>query len=245
MREVREGFLRDSGVGDGSPDLTLVELFAGIGGFSAGFEKAGARTVAAVEIDRQARGVLAKRFPDAVLFEDVTKVGGDDFRAAGFVSERGIVTAGWPCQDLSIAGRGEGLSGSRSGLFWHVVRILGELRPRWFVLENVPNLLSINGGRDMGAVIGALAEFGIPFAYRVLDASSFGVPQRRRRVFFVGHFGAEWGAPVEVLFEPESVQRDSAQGAETEQEVTGGFGGGTGISSGERERESNSRDSLY
>lgn len=202
-------------------DLTLVELFAGIGGFSCGFQRAGVRTVAAVEIDAQCRLVLSQRFPEAALFDDVTEVSGDDFRAVGFVPSRGILTAGWPCQDLSVAGNRQGINASRSGLFWHVVRLLADLQPRWFVLENVPNLLSINRGRDMGAVIGALAEFGIPFSYRVLDASRFGVPQRRRRVFFVGHFGESWDAPVEVLLEPESVYGDFTQGDEAEPQDTG------------------------
>lgn len=197
-------------------DLTLVELFAGIGGFSCGFERAGVKTVAAVEIDHKAREVFARNFPDAALFDDVTKVGGDDLRAVGFVPERGIITGGWPCQDISIAGRGAGLAGERSGLFSEVVRLLGELQPRWFVLENVPRLLTINGGRDMGAVIGALAECGYGVAWRVLDASSFGIPQRRRRVFFVGHLGGTGHSSAEVLFEPESLRRDIAEGRETE-----------------------------
>ena len=186
-------------------DLTLVELFAGIGGFSCGFERAGVRTVAAVEIDPAARSVLAKNYPNVALFDDVTKVGGDDLRAVGFVPERGIITAGWPCQDISVARRGEGLNGERSGLFSEVVRILAELQPKWFVLENVPRLLSVNGSRDMGTVIGALAECGYGLAWRVFDAQYFGVAQRRRRIFFVGHLGDTGTASAEVLFEPEGM----------------------------------------
>lgn len=202
-------------------DLTLVELFAGIGGFSCGFGRAGVTTVAAVEIDPAARHVLSKNFPDAALFDDVTKVGGDDLRAVGFVPERGIITAGWPCQDISVAGRGAGLAGERSGLFSEIVRLLVDLQPRWFVLENVPRLLTINGGRDMGTVVGALAECGYGVAWRVLDASGFGVPQRRRRVFFVGHFGGTGHSSAEVLFESESVSGDFASGGESGPKVTG------------------------
>lgn len=196
-------------------DLTLVELFAGIGGFSCGFDRAGVRTVAAVEIDPAARSVFSAHFPGAVLFDDVREVGGDDLRATGFVPERGVITAGWPCQDISRAGRESGLAGERSGLFYEVVRLLEELSPRWFVLENVPRLLSINGGRDMGAVVGALADCGYGFAYRVLDASGFGVPQKRRRVFFVGLLGDTGQRCGEILFDSSSVRGTSSENRET------------------------------
>jgi DNA (cytosine-5)-methyltransferase 1 len=202
-------------------DLTLVELFAGIGGFSCGFERAGVRTVAAVEIDPVARSVLAKNYPAVALFDDVTKVGGDELRAVGFVPGRGIITAGWPCQDISIAGRGAGLAGDRSGLFDEVVRLINDLQPAWFVLENVPRLLSINEGRDMGTVVGNLAECGYSFAWRVLDSSGFGVPQQRRRIFFVGHLGADNGFAAEVLFESESGGGDHCASQASKKTVAG------------------------
>lgn len=193
-------------------DLTLVELFAGIGGFSCGFERAGVRTVAAVEIDPAARKVFSTHFPNSALFDDVREVSGDDLRATGFVSERGIITAGWPCQDISVAGRGPGLSGGRSGLFSEIVRLLQELQPLWFVLENVPRILSVNTGRDMGAVVGSLAECGYGLAWRIFDARHFGIPQRRRRIFIVGRLG-DTGAEIsaQVLFESESLCIHSPQ----------------------------------
>lgn len=187
-------------------DLTLVELFAGIGGFSCGFHRAGVRTVAAVEIDPAARSMFGRHFPNTALFDDVREVSGDDLRAVGFVPERGIITAGWPCQDISRAGRESGLTGERSGLFFQVVRLLGELHPQWVVLENVPRLLTINGGRDMGSVVGALGDCGYGIAYRVLDASGFGVAQKRRRVFFVGLLGDTGQRCGEVLLDSESVR---------------------------------------
>lgn len=212
-------------------DLTVVSLFDGIGGFPLAFERAGARTVATVEIDKAAAAVSARHFPDAHQFDDVTKVTGDDLRAVGFVPERGIITAGWPCQDLSVAGRRAGLAGSRSGLWWEVVRLLEETHSRWFVGENVPGLLSSNGGRDMAAVVGALGELGYGFAYRVLDAQWFGVPQRRRRVFFVGHLGVPFTKAAEVLFECESGAGDSAQGSQTRPGVACAATAGVGIPS--------------
>jgi DNA (cytosine-5)-methyltransferase 1 len=212
-------------------DLTVVSLFDGIGGFPLAFERAGATTVATVEIDKAAAAISARHFPHAHQFDDVTKVTGDDLRAVGFVPERGLITAGWPCQDLSVAGRRAGLGGARSGLWWEVVRLLDELHPKWFVGENVPGLLSSNGGRDMGAVVGALGDLGYGFAYRVLDAQHHGVPQRRRRVFFVGHFGEPWSASAEILFELESSSGDSASGSETGAGVTAGVAAGAGIAS--------------
>jgi DNA (cytosine-5)-methyltransferase 1 len=214
-----------------TPPLTLVSLFDGIGGFPLAFQRAGVVTVATVEIDIAAAAVSAKHFPNATRFDDVTKVTGDDLRSVGFVPERGIVTAGWPCQDLSIAGRRAGLEGKRSGLWWEVVRILDECNPLWFVGENVPGLLSSNGGKDMGAVIGALGELGYGIAYRILDAQFFGVPQRRRRVFFVGHFGEPWFASAEILFELESSFGDSAAGSEAGAHVTASVAGRSGIAS--------------
>jgi DNA (cytosine-5)-methyltransferase 1 len=112
-----------------------------------------------------------------------------------------VLVGGFPCQDLSVAGKRAGLSGKRSVLFWEFVRVARELRPTWLVIENVPGLLSSNGGRDMGAVIGGLEDAGYCCAWRVLDSQWFGVAQRRRRVFIVGHADARCAGAV--LFEPE------------------------------------------
>lgn len=110
-----------------------------------------------------------------------------------------LSSAGFPCQDVSVAGRGAGLAGERSGLYFEALRVAQELRAEWLVIENVPGLMSSNGGRDMGTVLGTLADSGYGVAYRVLDAQYFGVPQRRRRVFFVGRLGDDGSAPAEVL----------------------------------------------
>lgn len=189
-------------------DLTAVSLFAGVGGIDLALERAGITVTAAVEIDNAARGVLANRFSNTTLFTDVTEVTGDQLRATGFVPERGILTFGWPCQGNSIAGTRGGMADPRSGLWRHVVRLLDELHPRWFLGENVPGLLSVNNGDDIAIVRRDLAQLGYGWAERILDAQHFGVPQRRRRIFFVGHLG-DVRRPVEVLLEPEGGRGDS------------------------------------
>ena len=179
--------------------LTGVSLFAGVGGFDLAMERNGVDVVANVEIDKQCQKVLAKHFPKAKQFSDITDVKGSDLIAAGFEPRNGIITGGFPCQDLSVAGKRAGLGGSRSGLFWEICRLLDETRAQNFILENVPGLLNSNGGADMAVVLEALVERGYRVAYRVLDAQHFGVPQRRRRVFIVGCLGDRGAAPEEIL----------------------------------------------
>lgn len=191
--------------------LTGVSLFAGIGGFDLAMQRAGIEAKAAVEIDAKCRQVLGRRFPESSLFGDVQEVTGADLRASGFAGASGVITGGFPCQDLSVAGRRAGLAGARSGLFWEIVRLLEETQSKWFVLENVPGLLNSQRGRDMGIVVGTLAELGYGVGWRVLDAQHFGVPQRRRRVFIVGCLGDPSGG-AEVLFEREGSRRDLEAG---------------------------------
>jgi DNA (cytosine-5)-methyltransferase 1 len=184
-------------------NLTAVSLFAGVGGFDLAMQRNGIKVTAAVEIDKKASEVLAKRFPETKLFNDVKEVTGEQLRATGFIPERGIITGGFPCQDLSIAGLRKGLAGERSGLFHEIIRLTDELRPQMLILENVPGLLSSQSGKDMGIVITALAERGYGVSWRVLDSQNFGVPQRRRRIFIVASL-ENHRQPVEVLFERES-----------------------------------------
>jgi DNA (cytosine-5)-methyltransferase 1 len=187
-------------------------LFSGIGGLDLGLERAGMTVRWQCEIDEAAQSVLRRHWPDAVLYDDVTTLGGD-------VERVGLISGGFPCQDLSVAGRRAGLAGSRSGLFYEFMRVVDELSPRWVLIENVPGLLSSNGGRDMGAVLGTLGELGYGWAYRVLDAQYFGVAQRRRRVFIVGCLGDSARA-AQVLFEPESLPGDPPPRREAGTRVT-------------------------
>jgi DNA (cytosine-5)-methyltransferase 1 len=179
--------------------MKAVSLFAGVGGFDLALERAGVTVVASCEIDKYAQKVLAQHFPNSTIINDVKDVTGDQLKQLGFDGSDGIIVGGFPCQDLSVAGKRAGLAGSRSGLFWEICRILDETKAKWFVLENVPGLLSSNDGRDMGTVIQALVERGYGVSYRILDAQYFGVAQRRRRVFIVGCLGDDGRASAEVL----------------------------------------------
>ena len=186
-------------IGGEMKQLTAVSLFAGVGGFDLALERSGVKVVASVEIDTKASAVLAKQFPNSKLFNDVKGVTGEQLIAAGFDPRNGIITGGFPCQDLSMAGKRAGLGGARSGLFWEICRLLTETKAQYFILENVPGLLSSNKGKDMAAVLEALVERRYRVAYRVLDAQYFGVPQRRRRVFIVGCLGNSGGSPEQIL----------------------------------------------
>jgi DNA (cytosine-5)-methyltransferase 1 len=207
--------------------LTAVSLFAGVGGIDLALTRAGVEVVAAVEIDNAARGVIADRLPHTTLLTDVTKVTADDLFRAGFVPDRGVIAAGWPCQGNSVAGARGGMADPRSGLWRHVVRLLAETRARWFLGENVPGLLSVNSGDDIAVVRGDLAQLGYWWAERLLDAQHFGVPQRRRRIFFVGHLGGSGAEPVQVLLEPEGGGRDHPPSAEARPRVAATLTGGS------------------
>jgi DNA (cytosine-5)-methyltransferase 1 len=200
--------------------MTGVSLFAGVGGFDLAMERNGVEVVANVEIDKACQSVLAKHFPNAKQFSDITEVKGSDLIGAGFEPSRGIITGGFPCQDLSVAGKRAGLVGERSGLFWEIARLIEETKTEWFILENVPGLLTSNKGKDFGVVIGTMADIGYSSAWRVLDAQHFGVPQRRRRVFIVGRRTGNELSAAEVLFKSEGLRRNTTQNNTKREDIT-------------------------
>ena len=219
-------------IGMGSGELVnFLSLFTGVGGFDLGFQRAGMECVGMCEIEPHAQSVLKRRFPGVPLFDDVKQIGRK-------THERGTIDAvcgGFPCQDLSIAGKRKGLTGERSGLWYEFARIIDELEPRWVVIENVPGLLSSNVGKDFAIVIGGLTgvipkvprdgwrNAGIAWGpkykvcWRVLDSQYFGVPQRRRRVFIVASLGN--GCAAQVLFEPTSLSGNTPPRTEGRQDV--------------------------
>ena len=173
-----------------------LSLFSGIGGFDLGFQRAGIEITAMCEIDRRCREVLSRQFPNTPIHEDVREVN----------YERGsvdIVFGGFPCQDLSRAGRRLGFSGERSSLWFEFARVIGGTRPKWVVIENVPGIFSSDGGRDLTTVIRWLADHGYGVGWRVLDSQGFGLAQRRKRVFIIGSLGNPSGCTV--LLDPGSL----------------------------------------
>ena len=155
------------------------------------------------EIDKFPSAVLAHHYPAVRNFGDFTTIKETDVGAID------LLVGGTPCQSFSVAGLRGGLGDDRGNLALEFCRLALRTRPRWLVWENVPGVLSSNGGRDFGSILGALAECGYGFAYRVLDAQYFGLAQRRKRVFVVGYLG-DWRPAAAVLFERESLRGDPA-----------------------------------
>ena len=225
-------------------ELTLGSLFDGIAGFPLSASHYGITTKWASEIEAFPIKVSQKHFPDMEHLGDVTKINGADIPWVD------IISFGSPCQDMSVAGKREGLGGARSGLFMEAVRIIKEMReisggryPRFAIWENVPGAFSSNNGNDFRAVLEEITEAEIPVpksgkwagsgmvrgngrevAWRVLDAQHWGVPQRRKRIFLVADFAGECAG--EILLEREGLYGNSETSGETREEVAAGVGDG-------------------
>lgn len=171
--------------------LRVLDLFSGIGGFSLGLERTGGfETVAFCEIEPFPRKVLAKHWPEVPCYEDVRELTGARLAADG-ITNIDVITGGFPCQDISVAGKLAGISeGTRSGLWSEIVRLVGELRPRYVIVENVANLLagpSERPGRWFGRVLGDLAEVGFAAEWHCIPASYLGAWHRRDRVWILAY----------------------------------------------------------
>ena len=185
--------------------------------------------------------VLAHHYPETPNLGDMTKLRDDEYyRKSNFE----LLVGGTPCQAFSIAGLRAGLADDRSNLALEYIRILGEKQPTWFLWENVPGVLTSNGGADFASILSGFTGTDVPsqkftkegiiqgefysVAWRVFDSRYFGVPQRRRRIFVVGHLGNDWRPPVAVLFEQDSLWRDFTPGGAKRKRTTGGTKGSTG-----------------
>ena len=161
--------------------MRVLDLFSGIGGFSLGLERAGMTTVAFCEIDPFCRAVLAKHWPGIHIFEDVRSLSAQHITAAGLAVD--VICGGFPCQDISVAGRGAGIDGERSGLWSEFSRLIGELRPRYVIVENVAALLV----RGLSRVLGDLATLGYNAEWHCIPAAAIGAPHRRDRIWIVAY----------------------------------------------------------
>lgn len=182
--------------------LKVLDLFSGIGGFSLGLERTGGfETVAFCEIEEFPRKVLAKHWPDVPCFPDVTKLRGSD------VGTVDVICGGFPCQDISLAGLGAGLDGARSGLWSEFARLVGELRPKFVLVENVAALL----GRGLDRVLRDLASFGYNAEWHCIPASAVGAPHKRDRLWIIAYSNQDRSE------EREHVSRIGQEAARSEQ----------------------------
>lgn len=188
--------------------MRFLSVCSGIEAASVAWNPLGWKAVAFSEIEPFPCAVLAHHYPDTPNWGDMTKF-------QEWPDEPiDLLCGGTPCQSFSVAGLRKGLDDPRGNLMLTFGAIAAKYRPKWLVWENVPGVLSSNGGRDFGTFLGMLGQLGYGFAYRVLDAQYFGVPQRRRRVFVVGCLG-DWRTAAAVLFEQESFKGDSSAGWST------------------------------
>ena len=218
--------------------MNYLSVCSGVEAASVAWKGLGWNPLGFSEIEKFPSEVLQHHYPNVPNLGDMTK-----YKEWNF-GDRSVdlVVGGTPCQSFSVAGLRKGMEDPRGNLALTFCAILDKFRPQWFVWENVPGVLSSNKGRDFGSFLGAVAELGYGASYRVLDAQNFGVPQRRRRVFVVGHLG-DWKPTAEVLFEPKSLQWHPKKSRQTRKNSPGyiasSFGaysksdvGGTSRSSG-------------
>jgi len=192
--------------------MKFLSVCSGIESASVAWAPLGFEAVAFSEVDKFPNAVLAHHYPSIPNLGDMLKFKEwPDY-------EFDILVGGTPCQSFSVAGLRKGLADPRGNLMLTYLAIADRYKPEWIVWENVPGVLSSGGGRDFGTFLGALAALGYGWAYRVLDAQFFGVPQRRRRVFVVGHLG-NWQRAASVLFERHSLQRHSPPSREKRESI--------------------------
>lgn len=194
--------------------MNYLSVCSGVEAATVAWHSLGWKPVGFSEIEKFPSAVLQHHYPQVQNYGDMTK-----YKEWDINESVGLLVGGTPCQSFSVAGLRKGLEDPRGNLALTYVGILDRFRPKWFIWENVPGVLSSNRGRDFGSFLGAVAECGYGFAYRVLDAQYFGVPQRRRRVFVVGCLG-DWESPAKVLFEPDCLLRDNKKSREKRERTT-------------------------
>ena len=194
--------------------MNYLSVCSGVEAATVAWHDLGWNPVAFSEIEKFPSEVLAHHYPDVPNLGDMS-----NYKEWNFGEKTiDLLVGGTPCQSFSVAGLRKGLEDPRGNLALIYVGILDKFRPKWFIWENVPGVLSSSKGRDFGSFLGAVGELGYGFSYRVLDAQNFGVPQRRRRVFVVGHLG-NWQPAAEVLFEPESLSRHIEEGRKKRKDI--------------------------
>ena len=194
--------------------MTYLSVCSGIEAISVAWEPLGFMPVGFAEIEKVPCELLKQKYPAVKNYGDITQY------EKWNIGQFDILVGGTPCQSFSIAGKRGGTADERGALMYAYLGIVEIYRPRWVIWENVPGVLSSNSGYDFASFLAGLEECGYGWAYRVLDAQYFGVPQRRRRVFVVGHIDNRTDRAAEVLFEPESMCGDITTGKTQKQETS-------------------------
>ena len=203
--------------------MNYLSVCSGVEAASVAWKGLGWNPLGFSEIEKFPSEVLNHHYPNVPNLGDMT-----NYRSWNFGKRSvDLIVGGTPCQSFSVAGLRKGMEDPRGNLALTFCAILDKFRPKWFVWENVPGVLSSNKGRDFGSFLGAVAELGYGASYRVLDAQNFGVPQRRRRVFVVGHLG-DWKPTAEILFESESLRWHPKKSGKAREDSPGYIEGGFG-----------------
>jgi DNA (cytosine-5)-methyltransferase 1 len=208
--------------------MRYLSLFSGIEAATVAWQDFGWECVGVSEIDAFSCELLQQRHPTIHNFGDITQITKEQLDDLGTVD---IVVGGSPCQSFSTAGNRGGLEDPRGKLMYDYIRVVRTVRPKWFVWENVPGVLSLDGGRAFGTLLREMADIGYSLCWRVLDAQHFGVPQRRRRVFLVGHIGTDTECAAKVLFDPEGRNWNLKKIRQPEQDTSCSTENGTGTHS--------------
>jgi len=178
--------------------MNVLDLFSGIGGFSLGLERAGMKTVAFCEIDKFCRKVLTHHWPTVPIYEDIKSLTAQKLKDDRISVD--VICGGFPCQDISTAGKGEGLKGERSGLWREYARLIGEIRPRYVIVENVAALLF----RGLPDVLGDLASLGYDAEWHCIPASYIGAPHRRDRIWIIAYRNSDNQSESIISFDDEA-----------------------------------------
>ena len=207
--------------------MKFLSLFSGIEAASVAWKDLGWQCVGVSEIEPFPCAVLKKHYPNVPNLGDITKITKEMLNELGPID---IVVGGSPCQSYSVAGNKKGLDDPRGQLMFDYIRVVRDTKPKWFIWENVPGVLSSNNGKDFGSLLWEMEKLGYDLAWRVLDSKDFGVPQKRRRVFLVGHLG-KGASPRKVLFESAGSSRHIEKSHQSREDNSTEIEDGVGTSS--------------
>jgi len=191
--------------------MKVLDLFSGIGGFSLGLERAGFETVAFCEVDKKCHQVLKKHWPNVPIFDDVQTLNGYDIGQSV-----DVICGGFPCQDISLAGKGAGLEGERSGLWWEFHRLIKEIKPKYAIIENVSALR----GRGLDQVLGSISEIGYDAEWHCIPASAVGAPHRRDRIWIVAYANSSGRKESNQEMERGSSKQSDSSSVQSSQDVS-------------------------